>query len=129
LPAVLGRLDPAEILVAGGVDLGDWGSKRGPEQAVPSAAVARRKLAEAFGVADVEAFGSFSDAEAGAALLALEYVRATQAGTMPRLAPPAPLGVSGRLAMAGRGIRCSPRCGGRRRRRGRGCWPNGSRRR
>ncbi len=99
LPAVLGRLDPAEILVAGGVDLGDWGSKRGPEQAVPSAAVARRKLAEAFGVADVEAFGSFSDAEAGAALLALEYVRATQAGVMPRLAPPAPLGVSGRLEM------------------------------
>lgn len=99
LPAVLGRLDPAEILVAGGIDLGDWGSKRGPEQAVPSAAVARRKLAEAFGVADVEAFGSFSDAEAGAALLALEYVRATQAGVMPRLAPPAPVGVSGRLEM------------------------------
>jgi DNA mismatch repair protein MutS len=99
LPAVLGRLDPAEILVAGGVDLGDWSARRGPEQAVPSAAVARGKLAEAFGVADVEAFGSFSDAEAGAALLALEYVRATQAGAMPRLAPPAPLGAAGRLEM------------------------------
>ncbi len=99
LPGVLGRLDPAEILVAGGIDLGDWSTRRGPEQAVPSVAVARRKLAEAFGVADVAAFGTFGDAEAGAALLALEYVRTTQAGTMPRLAPPAPLGVSGRLEM------------------------------
>ena len=99
VPALLGRLDPAEILVAGGIDLGDWASKRGPEQAVPSAAVAQRKLAEAFGAVSLEAFGAFSEAEAGAAWLALEYVRGTQAGQMPRLAPPVPLGVSGRLEM------------------------------
>ena len=99
VPALLGRLDPAEILVAGGVDLGDWRAKRGPEQAVPSVVVARRKLAEAFGAVSLEAFGAFTDAEAGAAWLALEYVRGTQAGQMPRLAPPVALGVSGRLEM------------------------------
>lgn len=99
LPALLGRLDPAEILVAGGVDLGDWPSKRGPEQAVPSAAVAGRRVAEAFGAVSLEAFGAFSEAEAGAAWLALEYVKGTQAGQMPRLTPPVPLGVAGRLEM------------------------------
>ena len=31
VPALLGRLDPAEILVAGGVDLGEWRAKHGPE--------------------------------------------------------------------------------------------------
>lgn len=96
---LLGRVDPAEILVAGRVELGDWAGKRGPEQAVPSAAVARGKLAEAFGVVSLEAFGSFADAEAGAGLLALEYVRATQAGQMPRLGAPVPVGVAGRLEM------------------------------
>ena len=97
LAGLLGRLDPAEILVAGNIDLGDWSAKRGPEQVVPSGA--GKRLAEAFGVADLEAFGSFSEAEAAAAWLALAYVRATQAGTMPRLAPPSPLGQSGRLEM------------------------------
>ena len=99
LAGLLGRLDPAEVLVAGGLDLGDWASKRGPEQVAPSVAVARRKLAEAFGVADLAAFGTFGDAEAGAAFLAVEYVKATQAGQMPRLAAPSPLGMSGRLEM------------------------------
>jgi len=96
---LLGRVDPAEILVAGRVELGDWASRLGPEQAVPSAAVARGKLAEAFGVASLEAFGSFADAEAGAGLLVLEYVRATQVGQLPRLGPPVPVGVAGRLEM------------------------------
>ena len=99
LAGLLGRLDPAEVLVAGGLDLGDWASRRGPEQVVPLPSIARRKLAEAFGVADLEAFGAFGDAEAGAAFLAVEYVKATQAGQLPRLAPPSPLGASGRLEM------------------------------
>lgn len=99
VPALLGRLDPAEILVAGRVDLGEWSAKRGPEQVVPQAAVAQRRLAEAFGAASLEAFGTFADAEAGAALLAVEYVRATQAGQLPRLAPPSPVGAAGRLEM------------------------------
>ena len=61
--------------------------------------MARRRLAETFGVASVDAFGSFTDAEAIAALLAVDYVRATQAGTLPRLARPAPQGRTGLLAM------------------------------
>ena len=58
--------------------------------------VARRRLAEAFGAASLDAFGSFTDAEAIAAALALDYVRATQAGALPRLARPAPQGRAGR---------------------------------
>ena len=61
--------------------------------------MARRRLAETFGVASLDAFGSFTDAEAIAALLAVDYVRATQAGTLPRLARPAPQGRTGLLAM------------------------------
>ena len=61
--------------------------------------VARRRLAEAFGAASLDAFGTFSDAEAVAAMLAVDYVRATQAGALPRLARPAPQGEAGVLAM------------------------------
>ena len=61
--------------------------------------VARRRLAETFGVASLDAFGSFSDAEAIAAVMAVDYVRATQAGTLPRLAHPTPCGSVGLLSM------------------------------
>src|SRR4029077_4157875 len=61
--------------------------------------VARRGLAEAFGAASPDAFGSFTDAEAIAAIMAVDYVRAPQAGTLPRLAHPAPQGSAGLLAM------------------------------
>jgi DNA mismatch repair protein MutS len=61
--------------------------------------VARRRLAETFAVANVDAFGTFSDAEAVAALMAVDYVRATQAGTLPRLARPSPQGRAGLLSI------------------------------
>ena len=61
--------------------------------------MARRRLAETFGAASLDAFGSFTDAEAIAALLAVDYVRSTQAGTLPRLAHPAPQGRTGFLSM------------------------------
>ncbi len=61
--------------------------------------MARRRLAEAFGAASLDAFGSFTDAEAIAALMAVDYVRRTQAGTLPRLARPAPQGPAGLLAL------------------------------
>jgi DNA mismatch repair protein MutS len=99
LLALLGRLEPAEILSPDGFALGDWADKRAPE-AVPSPPlVARRRLAEAFGAASLDAFGSFSDGEAVAAAVALDYVRATQAGALPRLARPEPQGHAGVLAM------------------------------
>ncbi|HEY2617390.1 MAG TPA: DNA mismatch repair protein MutS [Acetobacteraceae bacterium] len=99
LPSLLGRLEPAEILAPAGLPLGEWDGKRAPEAAPPPPLVARRRLAETFGVASVDAFGSFTDAEAIAALMAVDYVRATQAGTLPRLARPAPEGRAGLLAM------------------------------
>jgi DNA mismatch repair protein MutS len=99
LPTLLGRLDPAEILAPATLALADWSDRRAPE-AVPSPPlVARRRLAEAFGAASLDAFGSFTDAEAIAAALALDYVRSTQAGALPRLARPAPQGRAGTLAM------------------------------
>src|SRR3954469_8750250 len=85
LPALLGRLEPAEILAPPGLALGDWAGRRGPETAPSAPMAARKRVAEAFGAAELDAFGAFSDAEAVAAALALEYVRTTQAGNMPRL--------------------------------------------
>ena len=99
LPGLLGRLEPAEILSPAGLALGEWDDKRAPDVAPSPPLVARRRLAETFGVASVDAFGSFTDAEAIAALMAVDYVRATQAGTLPRLARPAPQGRTGLLAM------------------------------
>ena len=99
LPGLLGRLEPAEILAPSALALGDWDDKRAPETAPSPPLVARRRLAEAFGVASLDAFGSFTDAEAIAALMAVDYVRATQAGTLPRLARPVPQGSAGLLAM------------------------------
>jgi DNA mismatch repair protein MutS len=99
LPALLGRLEPAEILAPATLPLADWSDRRAPE-AVPSPPlIARRRLAEAFAAASLDAFGSFTDAEAVAAALALDYVRATQAGALPRLARPTPQGRAGTLAM------------------------------
>jgi DNA mismatch repair protein MutS len=99
LPALLGRLEPAEILAPAGLPLGDWDGKRAPETVPAPPLVSRRRLADAFGAASLDAFGSFSDAEAVAAAQALDYVRTTQAGTLPRLARPAPQGRAGVLAM------------------------------
>ena len=99
LSALLGRLEPAEILAPASLTLGDHEPLRGPETAAPPPLVSRRRVAEAFGAASLDAFGSFTDAEAIAAALALDYVQQTQAGALPRLARPAPQGDSGVLAM------------------------------
>jgi DNA mismatch repair protein MutS len=99
LTALLGRLDPAEVLAPADLSLGEWATRRGPAAAPPPPAAARRRVAEAFGAASLDAFGSFSDAEAMAAACALDYVRATQAGRLPRLARPAPQGAGGRMEM------------------------------
>ena len=99
LAAWLGRLDPAEVLAAADLPLGEFEARRAPEAAPPPPLAARRKVAEAFGAADLEAFGTFSDAEAMAAALALDYVRATQAGRLPRLSRPSPMGEAGVMAL------------------------------
>jgi DNA mismatch repair protein MutS len=99
LPALLGRLDPAEVLAEDSIPLGDWAPRRTPPLPLTTAAQARQRLAEAFGVASLDAFGRFADAEAQAAWRALDYVRATQAGKLPHLAHPAPRDEAGRMAM------------------------------
>ena len=97
LAALLGRIDPAEILAAPAMALGDWDGRRAPEQPIVTPARARASVAAAFDAASTDAFGTFSDAEAQAAWLALDYVRTTQAGQLPRLSRPTPLGAAGRL--------------------------------
>ncbi len=97
LPALLARLDPAEILAPADLALGEWEPRRGPDSAPP--ADAPRLLAEAFGAASPDAFGSFTEAEIAAAATALDYVRLTASGAAPRLSPPAPRGQEGVLAM------------------------------
>ena len=99
LHALLGRLEPAEILAPSTLPLGDWGDRRAPEPVPSPPLVSRRRLAEAFGAASLDAFGTFGDGEAVAAALALDYVRATQAGSLPRLGHPVPQGDAGVMAM------------------------------
>ena len=74
LSVPVGRLDPAEILAPADLPLGDWDPKRAPEPGFPPPANARRRLAEAFGAASLDAFGTFADAEAVAADVAEGYV-------------------------------------------------------
>ncbi len=99
LASLLGRLDPAEILAADDLDLGDWSGQRAPAPAPPPPMAARRRLADAFGAASLDAFGTFSDAEATAAAWAIDYVRLTQAGRMPHLSYPVPVGEAAQMAM------------------------------
>ncbi|MEO8714813.1 MAG: DNA mismatch repair protein MutS, partial [Acetobacteraceae bacterium] len=99
LPALLGRLDPAEILAAEAIALGEFTARRAPSCAPSAPLAARRRVAEAFGAASLDAFGTFTDAEAVAAALALDYARAAASGTLPRLARPVPRGGAGTLAM------------------------------
>lgn len=99
LPALLGRLDPAEILAPDGLALGEWAARRAPAQPEPAADAARAAVAQAFGAASLDAFGSFTDAEAIAAAQVLAYVRASQAGSLPRLSRPAPAGADGVMAL------------------------------
>jgi DNA mismatch repair protein MutS len=104
LAAVLGRLDPAEILAPEDLELGGFAARRVPTlrlamQMPANAAAARREVAEKFGAASLDAFGTFTDAEALAAAQVLAYITATQMGAMPRLSRPASAGATGQLAM------------------------------
>jgi DNA mismatch repair protein MutS len=104
LPALLGRLEPAEILAPAGIELGVYQPRQVATARLAlnlpaGAAAARRELAAAFGAASLDAFGTFTDAEAMAAATALAYVRATQMGAMPRLSHPQSAGAIGLLAM------------------------------
>ncbi|KAA2237306.1 DNA mismatch repair protein MutS [Salinarimonas soli] len=62
-------------------------------------ASAERRIRDYFGVATLDAFGSFGRAEVAAAGLALFYVERTQLGARPPLSPPARAGASAALAI------------------------------
>ncbi len=99
LPALLGRLEPVEILAPESLDLGDWAANRSPETVASTPLIARRRLAETFGTVSLDAFGTFTDGEAVAAALAVDYIKSTQSGALPRLGRPEPRGQSGALLM------------------------------
>ncbi|UFN49022.1 DNA mismatch repair protein MutS [Roseomonas sp. OT10] len=100
--ALLARLDPAEVLAPPGLvasgALAPLGARL--REAVPPRDPGRR-AAEAWGVASLEGFGSFSPAEVAALAMALDYVRDAQGGTLPRLSPPECCGDSRTLRMDG----------------------------
>jgi DNA mismatch repair protein MutS len=99
LLGLLGRLDPAEILAPADLPLGEWERRRTPDAAPSAVATARRRAAGMLGVANLDSYGQFSDGEAAAVAWVLDYVRTTQAGKLPRLSPPVPLGRTGRMEL------------------------------
>lgn len=102
LGALLARLEPAEAVapppLAEEAELQRRLPGRIAHRAPPRDPA--RMLREAFGVATLDGFGRFSDAELAAAGLALAYVQETQAGSLPRLDPPrSQSGAAGVLAL------------------------------
>ncbi len=92
----LARLAPSELLLAdpAAPDLRDMAEGQGvavTEMARSSfdSTDARTRLCEAFSVATLEAFGSFTRAEESAMGAVVAYLDLTQKGQMPRLTPPA----------------------------------------
>ncbi|MBW4034552.1 MAG: DNA mismatch repair protein MutS [Proteobacteria bacterium] len=99
LPALLARLDPAEILSAELDGLGALAGRRAEAEGLPGPDAARRYLARLFGVASLDAFGAFSDLEAQAAAVALRYVERSQGGSLPRIGHPVRQSEAGLLVM------------------------------
>ena len=86
LPALLARLEPAEIVAPATLDLAGAVTATPPRDS-------EQRLAAAFGVATLAGFGSFTAEEMAAAAMALDYVRSTQNGAAPsHLARPTPRG-------------------------------------
>ena len=100
LPALLARLDPAELLVP--EELAELAALRPFAERLSYLEPARDpagRLASFFEVATLEGFGSFTEAELTACALALDYVRRTQGEAAPRLRPPEPQGGRATLRM------------------------------
>ncbi|WP_297799899.1 DNA mismatch repair protein MutS [uncultured Brevundimonas sp.] len=108
LGAVLAAFRPSEVLVPDRL-FGDEDLKPaldgsgGVVQAIPSAlgevAGARDRVQRLYGVAALDGFGSFEDAEISALGLIAAYLETTQAGRIPALAPPKRSGDVGHLAI------------------------------
>ncbi|WP_135465852.1 DNA mismatch repair protein MutS [Crenalkalicoccus roseus] len=99
LAALLARLEPAEVLAPGPLAADPALAAGPPVSEAPAPRDGARRLAETFGLATLEGFGEFAPAELAAAAMAVDYVRATQRGALPRLSHPRPRGGQGVLAM------------------------------
>ncbi|HEY8381401.1 MAG TPA: DNA mismatch repair protein MutS [Microvirga sp.] len=108
LPAEIARLEPREILLPDGIlddpDLGPlWRENRAAITPLARDGLdptsAERRLKEHFGVATLDAYGTFSRAEIAAAGSALYYVEKTQFESRPVLHPPERGAVGAALAI------------------------------
>ena len=99
LLAMLGRLDPAEILADKNIIPKDYVHRCAPFEGYAAIENARQRLASIFNVASIEAFGNFSDEECCAAMLAINYIQRTQSGKLPRLAHPITQTTAGIMGM------------------------------
>ena len=102
LAAALAGREPGELLVAERLIqdpalfelFGDWRDRLTVQpDARFDSENGRRRLAELFGVATLDAFGDFDRAEIAAAGALVDYLELTQIGRMPRLAPPRRIGL------------------------------------
>jgi DNA mismatch repair protein MutS len=108
LGATLASFRPSEVLVPDRL-FSDEATKAaldgsgGVVQALPQALAepvgARVRVERLYGVASLDGFGAFEEAEVSALGLIAAYLETTQAGKVPALAPPRRLGESGFLAI------------------------------
>ncbi|MDB5370163.1 MAG: mismatch repair protein MutS, partial [Roseomonas sp.] len=100
LPALLARLEPAELLTPASLEgapaLAAWAGRTAALEPPRDPA---RALADFYGVAGMDGFGAFTGAELSAGAMALAYLRATQGEAAPRLRPPEPQGGGSTLRM------------------------------
>jgi DNA mismatch repair protein MutS len=108
LPGEIVRLSPSEVIAADRLladeHVRQWiGVAGAAATPVPGASfdslAGERLLKARLGVADLEAFGSFSRAELAAVGALLKYVELTQIGKMPCLRPPRRAGSANRLVI------------------------------
>ncbi|GEK97921.1 DNA mismatch repair protein MutS [Acidomonas methanolica] len=99
LPELLARLDPAEILADDALVPPEFLPRLAPPAAPLRADAAERVVAETFGVPQIGVLGEYATEEILACAAILTYVRRSQAGTIPRLARPTPLGERGTLGL------------------------------
>ncbi len=109
LAADIAAISPKELLAPDLVDADGWRSRLSefsdtlsltwqPSQYFDSTS-GQRRIMEAFSVASLDGFGSFSRAECGALGALLSYVELTQAGRMPVLSPPRRAAVTETMAI------------------------------
>ncbi|WP_299173905.1 DNA mismatch repair protein MutS [uncultured Brevundimonas sp.] len=108
LGAALAAFRPSEVLVTDRIYSdpttrdaldGSGGVVQALASAIAEPQAARTRVERLYGVAALDGFGAFEEAEVSALGLIAAYLETTQAGKVPALAPPRRLGESGFLAI------------------------------